>query len=163
MGVVPVQRGVTGMGSILGVGCQVLPSAASGSAAGRSIGPESCPSNQRPPAIAFVACTRNRRLFRQDSSFIYRCENLGLALQAAGHLRKRFEAVRVAVLPNAVHRSWRGLCRGGIFRYGPLPGERLNLERGLVLVTGGAGCMGSQRWADGRWQQFASSAGLDAP
>ena len=35
--------------------------------------------------VAFVACNRNPARFREDPSFIYRCENLGLALQAAGH------------------------------------------------------------------------------
>lgn len=38
-----------------------------------------------PLRIAFVAGTRNARLYRQDPAFIYRCENLGLALQNAGH------------------------------------------------------------------------------
>jgi len=35
--------------------------------------------------IAFVAGTRNPQLFQEDPSFIYRCQNLGLALQAMGH------------------------------------------------------------------------------
>jgi len=35
--------------------------------------------------FAFLACNKNSRLFRDDPSYIYRCENLGLALQAAGH------------------------------------------------------------------------------
>jgi hypothetical protein len=35
--------------------------------------------------IAFVAHTKNAKVFRQDASFVYRCENLGLALQKAGH------------------------------------------------------------------------------
>ena len=209
MGAVPVQRGVTGMGSIPGAGGHVPP-AQTPPAAAADLGVARC---QRPLAIAFVACTRNRQLFRHDPSFIYRCENLGLALQAAGHgvtwlhlsslplagrfdvavfhrpqssaffrmalgwlrwrgtltladvddlvfepehaavspaalngqlpveeirrrfaahqralaafdrlttsteplaahLRQRFAAARVAVLPNAVHRSWRGLRRG---------------------------------------------------
>jgi hypothetical protein len=35
--------------------------------------------------IAFLACNRNPGLFHFDPSFVYRCENLGLALQAMGH------------------------------------------------------------------------------
>ena len=35
--------------------------------------------------IAFIAHTRKPKLFRHDPSFIYRCENLGLSLQAQGH------------------------------------------------------------------------------
>lgn len=35
--------------------------------------------------IVFLAGTRNAKLFRNDPSFVYRCDNLGLALQAAGH------------------------------------------------------------------------------
>lgn len=35
--------------------------------------------------IAFVACNKNKQLFRQDPSYIYRCENLGLALKQLGH------------------------------------------------------------------------------
>jgi hypothetical protein len=35
--------------------------------------------------IAFVAGTRNPQLFQDDPSFIYRCQNLGLALQRLGH------------------------------------------------------------------------------
>ena len=35
--------------------------------------------------IAFVACTRNRHRYRDDPSYIYRCESLGLALEEAGH------------------------------------------------------------------------------
>lgn len=38
-----------------------------------------------PVHFAFVACNRNRHRFREDPSYIYRCENLGTALQAAGH------------------------------------------------------------------------------
>src|SRR3972149_2563656 len=38
-----------------------------------------------PLRIAFVSSTRNAKLFRQDPSFIYRCENLALALKAVGH------------------------------------------------------------------------------
>ncbi|RFA34665.1 hypothetical protein [Alkalilimnicola ehrlichii] len=34
---------------------------------------------------AFVACNRNPSRFRQDPSYIYRCENLAAAMQAAGH------------------------------------------------------------------------------
>jgi len=54
----------------------------------------------RPPGqlhIAFVACNRNPDRFREDPSFIYRCENMGMALQAAGyritysHLSRVFE------------------------------------------------------------------------
>lgn len=55
-------------------------------------------------SIAFLACNRNPDRFQQDPSFVYRCENLGLALQAMGHrvswlhwsalgLRQRFDAV----------------------------------------------------------------------
>lgn len=40
---------------------------------------------QRVLRIGFLACNRNPLLFRQDPSFVYRCENLGLALQAMGH------------------------------------------------------------------------------
>ncbi|MGZ8226056.1 MAG: hypothetical protein ACXWT3_05385 [Methylococcaceae bacterium] len=35
--------------------------------------------------IAFVACNGNRYRFREDPSYIYRCENLGMALQALGY------------------------------------------------------------------------------
>jgi hypothetical protein len=35
--------------------------------------------------IAFLACNRNAQLFWRDPSFVYRCENLGLALQKLGH------------------------------------------------------------------------------
>lgn len=35
--------------------------------------------------FAFVACNKNPQRFMSDPSFIYRCENLALALQAAGH------------------------------------------------------------------------------
>ncbi|WP_291991767.1 hypothetical protein [Candidatus Accumulibacter sp. ACC003] len=48
-----------------------------------SVPPGSSPA--RALNIAFLACNRNPRLFRQDPSFIYRCENLGLALQGMGH------------------------------------------------------------------------------
>ena len=40
---------------------------------------------ERALSIAFLACSRNPRLFQKDPSFVYRCENLGLALQAKGH------------------------------------------------------------------------------
>ncbi|GGW58751.1 hypothetical protein [Alishewanella tabrizica] len=39
----------------------------------------------KPLSIAFVANTKNPRLFRSDPAFIYRCENLALALHDAGH------------------------------------------------------------------------------
>jgi hypothetical protein len=35
--------------------------------------------------FAFVACNRNVAQFRQDPSFIYRCENVSAPLQEAGH------------------------------------------------------------------------------
>ncbi|MDR7119285.1 glycosyltransferase [Rheinheimera soli] len=35
--------------------------------------------------FAFVACNKNPQRFMSDPSFIYRCENLALALQALGH------------------------------------------------------------------------------
>jgi hypothetical protein len=35
--------------------------------------------------FAFVACNKNPQRFMQDPSFIYRCENLALALSAQGH------------------------------------------------------------------------------
>jgi hypothetical protein len=35
--------------------------------------------------FAFVACNRNASRFREDSSFIYRCENPAAALEEAGH------------------------------------------------------------------------------
>lgn len=35
-------------------------------------------------SVAFVACNKNPSLYRKDPSFIYRCENLALALQALG-------------------------------------------------------------------------------
>lgn len=35
-------------------------------------------------SVTFVACNKNPALYRQDPSFIYRCENLGLALQSLG-------------------------------------------------------------------------------
>lgn len=38
-----------------------------------------------PLQICFVSDHPRRRFFRRDASFIYRCENLGLALQAMGH------------------------------------------------------------------------------
>jgi glycosyltransferase involved in cell wall biosynthesis len=37
------------------------------------------------PRIDFVATNRKPALFRGDASFIYRCENLAMALRAAGH------------------------------------------------------------------------------
>ena len=33
----------------------------------------------------FVACNKNKKLYRNDPSFIYRCENLAYGLQALGH------------------------------------------------------------------------------
>ncbi len=33
----------------------------------------------------FVACNKNRKLYRNDPSFIYRCENLAYGLEALGH------------------------------------------------------------------------------
>ena len=33
----------------------------------------------------FVACNKNRKLYRNDPSFIYRCENLAFGLEALGH------------------------------------------------------------------------------
>ena len=36
--------------------------------------------------IAFIACNKNAARFHEDPAFIYRCENLGFALQAMGHL-----------------------------------------------------------------------------
>ncbi|MBN2427410.1 MAG: hypothetical protein JXK94_03640 [Deltaproteobacteria bacterium] len=47
--------------------------------------------------IAFVACNRKAERFRQDPSFIYRCENLSLALQAAGH---QPELVHLSTFPS---------------------------------------------------------------
>ena len=35
--------------------------------------------------VAFVACNRNAERFREDPSFIYRCQNLAAALEAQGH------------------------------------------------------------------------------
>jgi glycosyltransferase involved in cell wall biosynthesis len=35
--------------------------------------------------IAFVACNRNRHRFRENPSYVYRCENLGLALESLGY------------------------------------------------------------------------------
>lgn len=35
--------------------------------------------------IAFAACNKNAKLYAQDPAYIYRCENLAHALQAAGH------------------------------------------------------------------------------
>jgi hypothetical protein len=35
--------------------------------------------------IAFIACNKNSHRFMQDPSYIYRCENLALALSALGH------------------------------------------------------------------------------
>jgi glycosyltransferase involved in cell wall biosynthesis len=37
------------------------------------------------PRIDFVATNRKPALFRGDASFIYRCENMAMALRAAGH------------------------------------------------------------------------------
>jgi hypothetical protein len=46
----------------------------------------SSPVSARGPLhFAFVACNRNAARFREDPSFIYRCENLAAALAAAGH------------------------------------------------------------------------------
>lgn len=39
----------------------------------------------KPLHFAFVACNRNAARFREDPSFIYRCENMAAALEAAGH------------------------------------------------------------------------------
>jgi len=60
--------------------------------------------DSKPLRFAFVANNRNPSLFRQDASFVYRCENVAEALAAAGHqvallhlrsfpLRARFDAV----------------------------------------------------------------------
>lgn len=38
-----------------------------------------------PLHFAFVACNRNAARFREDSSFLYRCENLAAGLESAGH------------------------------------------------------------------------------
>lgn len=38
-----------------------------------------------PLNFAFVACNRNAERFREDPSFIYRCQNMAAALTAAGH------------------------------------------------------------------------------
>ncbi|WP_177418875.1 hypothetical protein, partial [endosymbiont of Lamellibrachia barhami] len=35
--------------------------------------------------IVFVASNRNADLYRNDPAFVYRCENLGLALSKQGH------------------------------------------------------------------------------
>lgn len=35
--------------------------------------------------IAFIACNKNAARFHEDPSFVYRCQNLGLALQHKGH------------------------------------------------------------------------------
>lgn len=35
--------------------------------------------------FAFIACNKNPQRFMQDPSYIYRCENMALALEAAGH------------------------------------------------------------------------------
>jgi hypothetical protein len=35
--------------------------------------------------IAFIACNKNSHRFMQDPSYVYRCENLALALSALGH------------------------------------------------------------------------------
>jgi glycosyltransferase involved in cell wall biosynthesis len=55
--------------------------------------------------VAFVACNRNGKRFREDPSFLYRCENLAKALDAAGHFAtcrhisdlSRHEQIDVAV------------------------------------------------------------------
>ncbi|MDP5132237.1 MAG: glycosyltransferase [Paraglaciecola sp.] len=39
----------------------------------------------KPLRIAFVANNKNPKLYLQDPAFIYRCQNLALALQQAGH------------------------------------------------------------------------------
>lgn len=39
----------------------------------------------RPLAIAFLACNKNPARFREDASFVYRCENLAAALAKQGH------------------------------------------------------------------------------
>lgn len=39
----------------------------------------------RPLVIAFLACNKNPARYRQDASFVYRCENLALALAGLGH------------------------------------------------------------------------------
>lgn len=39
----------------------------------------------KPLSFAFIACNKNPQLFRTDPSYIYRCENLALALKAQGH------------------------------------------------------------------------------
>ncbi len=35
--------------------------------------------------FVFVACNKNKKLYRNDPSFIYRCENLAFGLEALGH------------------------------------------------------------------------------
>lgn len=39
----------------------------------------------RPLVIAFLACNKNPARFREDASFVYRCENLAAALARLGH------------------------------------------------------------------------------
>lgn len=39
----------------------------------------------KPLSFAFIACNKNPQRFRADPSYIYRCENLALALQMQGH------------------------------------------------------------------------------
>ncbi len=41
--------------------------------------------NDRPLRIALVGCSRNAQRFREDASFIYRCDNLAAALRDLGH------------------------------------------------------------------------------
>ena len=39
----------------------------------------------RPLVFAFLACNKNAERFREDPSFIYRCENMAAALERLGH------------------------------------------------------------------------------
>jgi hypothetical protein len=39
----------------------------------------------RPLVLAFLACNKNVERFREDPSFIYRCENMAAALERQGH------------------------------------------------------------------------------
>ncbi len=75
--------------------------------------------------IGFVACNRNATRFRGDPSYIHRCENLALALEAAGegtdlvHLRSLGLSSRYAAALFHRPRQW---LRLGLLR--PLLGRR---------------------------------------
>ncbi len=78
----------------------------------------------RPLRIVFLACNKNVHRFREDPSYIYRCENLGAALADAGHDVRYEHVSRVSwyddidiVVFHRPQRSWYFRLAFAIFRY----------------------------------------------